>query len=434
MLPGETASGIAAARQAFERRDFERAERLFHAIPEGADKCEALLYQGLSLQQVRRLSEAIVALQSAAACNPASAPQLALAETWIARGDDNRAGAALEAVLKSDPGNVVALRALASLYLRHELNEKAIASLTSLVELTPGEAQAYADLGAAYAGAVRLQEARAQFERALKLNSNHPGALTGLANLLLKGEQPDKALPLLNQAISVNKNAAEPYYLRGLALNSLLRGRDAIEDFNRALQLGGEEPEILYQLSRVYRGLGKEAESQKALARFSEVRAASQSAEESKREAARLLQEAAPVVERGSLAEATILLQKACNLDPANPQLLFRLAGLQYDTKRFAEAKASVGRALELAPSEWVYHYLLGLIEAGLLHPDAAVRSFETAVRLNPAAPDVHDALGGVAMERRNFAEAVRRFEKAVALSADPAYQRNLEAARQALK
>lgn len=424
-------SRIEEARQAFEKRDFEEAVRLFAAVPDGPDRCEALFYEGLSLQRLRRSHESIVALQSAAACSPTAGPQLALAEAWITKGDDNRAAAALEAVLKSEPRNADALRAISSLYLRHELNDKAVAALQTLVALTPEEAQAHADLGAAYAGAVRYEQAQAEFEQALKIMPEHTGALTGLANVLLKTDQAAEALALLDRAKQRDKGAYEVFFLRGMALHKLGRVEEAVTDFHKALSLGGEDPDILYQLSRAYRALGRDAESRKMLARFSAVRAKSQADGEAKRESARLLQEAAPLVEKGMLREAMALLQKACELDRANPSLLFRLAGLQYDLKNYEEARRSAARAIELVPSEWMYHYLLGLIDADTQQLEAARRSLETAAGLDPSRAEVQDTLGRLAMRRGDVAEAVRRFEKAAALNAqEPVYRRNLEAAK----
>jgi cytochrome c-type biogenesis protein CcmH/NrfG len=118
-------------------------------------------------------------------------------------------------------------------------------------------------------------------------------------------------------------------------------------------------------------------------------------------------------------------------LDPINPRLLFRLASLYYDTKHYQTARQYVGAALDLTPSEWLYHYLLGLIEKASDSLEAARESLETAVRLNPSAAEAFNELGDVAMRRQDFASAIRNFENAARLDPrDTAYQLNVQAAR----
>jgi protein O-GlcNAc transferase len=87
-----------------------------------------------------------------------------------------------------------------------------------------------------------------------------------------------------------------------------------------------------------------------------------------------------------------------------------------------------------LAPSEWLYHYLLGLTEERSKHWKEARNSLETALQLKPSAAEVHNALGQVALAEGDATRAVKSFQRAVEL--DPkqqAYRTNLETARHAL-
>src|SRR4051794_6101771 len=192
--PSSAVPSLQQGKEAFARGDYARAAALFESITDGTDACEASYYRGLSLQRLKEFNSAIVALQTSASCSSAAAPHLALAEAWIAKGDDNRAAASLEAALRSEPRNAGALRALSSIYLRHEVNDKAVPILRRLVEVAPKDAEAHADLAAAYAGAVDFANAHSEFEKALSLDPRHAGALTGLANLLLKTEHASEAL------------------------------------------------------------------------------------------------------------------------------------------------------------------------------------------------------------------------------------------------
>jgi len=124
-------------------------------------------------------------------------------------------------------------------------------------------------------------------------------------------------------------------------------------------------------------------------------------------------------------------MEEARELRPSDDRLLFRLASLQYDLKRYDLAQGYAQEAIALAPSEWLYHYLAGLIakEAGKWRQ--ARNSLETAARLNASAAEVQNALGEVAVHEGNFQSAIAAFERAVKLNPDErAYRLNLEAAR----
>jgi tetratricopeptide (TPR) repeat protein len=107
----------------------------------------------------------------------------------------------------------------------------------------------------------------------------------------------------------------------------------------------------------------------------------------------RLVEEAAGLVETGRLQDAATRLEAARELRPADDAILFRLAGLYFDLARDDAARNYAEEAISLAPSQWLYHYLLGLIETRAGKTERARASLETALKLNPAAPEIRKAL-----------------------------------------
>ncbi|MDQ6663186.1 MAG: tetratricopeptide repeat protein [Acidobacteriota bacterium] len=411
---------------------YKDAVRLLEQGPDSSRPCEASFYLGLARYRLKQLDRAIVELQVARHCDPASADILiAMAAVYADKGDDDRAVAAFDSALQLKPNHVEALRAAASLDLRHERNERAIVRLEKLVAIEQEDAQAHADLAAAYAGTGNLSKARGQFQEALKLHPGNASALMGLGNADIKMGQTDEAISLLKKAAKADPLAYAPRFLLASAYNSQSRFAEALAECNEALRLGAVDPEVYYHLARAYRGLGREDDARKALALFSTLRLQSKDAVEAKREAARLIGQAKPLVDEGKLPDAISLLERASGLDPKNPQVAFRLAGLYYDTRQYEAARQFARRAVAIAPAEWLYHYLLGLIENASGRLDPAHDSFETAVRLNPSAADAFNQLGNIAMSRQDFVEAKQNFEKASLLDPrETTYQVNRDAAK----
>jgi Flp pilus assembly protein TadD len=126
-------------------------------------------------------------------------------------------------------------------------------------------------------------------------------------------------------------------------------------------------------------------------------------------------------------------LEQARELWPPDDRILSRLAGLHYDLQRYNLARNYAQEAISLAPSEWLYHYLLGLIEKRSGRWKQARSSLEVALRLNPSAAEAHNALGEVALRENDQKGAIASFRRAAELDPkEPAYRLNLEAASRA--
>ena len=431
ILVGSPPDPLAEGQRAFASGHYAEAVRLLQTAGKQSHQCEISFLLGLARYRLQQIDQSLIDLQSATACAPSN-PVIwtALGEAHAEQGDDNAAILALQEALKLKPDEKDALRDSAALYLKHEMNEQAIDVLQSLVKLEPKNSQARSDLGAAYAGLFKMEEAQSNFQAALRIDPNNPSALVGLGHIELKAEHNEEAIRNLDKAIEVAPQRYEPYYLRGTAYSSAGRYADAIDDFQHTLRLGGKDPEIYYHLSKAYKVVGRGRESEQALAQFSALRQQANDKTESLREAARLTQQAKASVDRGNLPDAIAALEKARKLEGDTPQTLFRLAGLYYDSNQYELALQDVRMAIQLAPSDWSYYYLLGLIEINSSKPKEAQKSLETAVQLNPSAADAFCQLGNLAMQQKDYQQAIQRFQEASRLQPDePLYRANLERA-----
>jgi len=315
--------------------------------------------------------------------------------------------------------------------LRHDMNEPALGTLERLAALSPKDGQAEADLAAAYAAHGELPKAEQAFHKALLLQPENVSAMVGLGNVYFKTERYDEAITILSQASERDGKAYEPLVLRARSYTHRKRYAEALGDLQRAQELGARDPEIEYYRAQAYRARGNEDEARRAMAAFKRARDQSNQSVEREREAGRLAVEGRRKADGGDLPGALALFEQAHTLDENNAAVLFRLAGLYFGTGQPAKAEESITQAVHLAPAEWDYHYLRGLIERAVGDQAAARDSLEAAVRLNPDAAEAHNQLGDLAMSRNDTQTAIREYTTALGLAPGEAtYRTNLEAAK----
>jgi len=422
-------STIEAGKVAFDKGSYREAIDFFERA--GSHDCQIGFYIGLARYRLGESDEAIRRFQSSIECDPGFvAARVAIAEAYAQRGDTARALAAFDAALQIDPKNVDALRAASRIHLDAQSNDKAISLLETLVSIETGDSGARNDLGAAYAATSRFVEAETQFKAVLSVEPSNVSAMTGLANVMLKSGRSEEAMVLLQKAVSSSTPAYEPLFLLGSTYNSSGQAEKAVHVLEKAVKLSPADPEAWYQLASAYGKLGRLQERREALASFKLARERAQQSKSVLRETASAVENAGNLVRQGNLREAARVLEAALEKDSSNSDLLFRTASVYFDLKGYGRARSLVTEAIRIAPSEWQYEYLRGLIEKDDRRFEQARNAFRTALRLNPKAPDVHNQLGDLELRTGNAGAAVKHFKQAAELApGDSSYRLNLEAA-----
>ena len=103
---------------------------------------------------------------------------------------------------------------------------------------------------------------------------------------------------------------------------------------------------------------------------------------------ASLLQEAVALHRQGALAEAEERYAQVLRSDPANADVLYRLAQISCQQGRLAEGVDFACRALAIDPGRAQAYLLLGMALARLDRPEEALASFDRAIALQPEFAD----------------------------------------------
>jgi tetratricopeptide (TPR) repeat protein len=115
--------------------------------------------------------------------------------------------------------------------------EQALANYNRAVELNPDSAEVYNNRGIAHRLMGQSNEALADYDRAIELNPNFAEAFNNRGTAYGALKQFDRAVSDYNHALELNPNFAQAYYNRGIMHDKSGLLKDAISDYDSAIAL-----------------------------------------------------------------------------------------------------------------------------------------------------------------------------------------------------
>lgn len=225
--------------------------------------------------------------------------------------------------------------------------------LAQAVEAFPQDTEARRHYATALWQSGQRGEALAQMAEALKLAPDDPGLLSRAAEMRLAVGEPAAAGDLVDRALDVDPRNPALWRLRG---RLRLQGgalRESLADFQRALSYQADDREALLDVAEIYRRLNQPA---RALASLQCLCDGYPPGEEPP-QVLYLMGLAYGAL--GRTDEAIDSLLAARDRGPSSPDVLFRLAEVQWSAGRLTDAEQNVSRALALSPSHAASRALL---------------------------------------------------------------------------
>lgn len=180
------------------------------------------------------------------------------------------------AMARIDPDSWHVHKVQGQLYAMQNQHAEAIAEFKKALQGTPNNSDLYDELGTEYRKNGDTQPALEAFRHELELSPGNPIAMYNLASLEIERDQAAEGVPLLERVIGNYAGAPSAYYYLGRGEDALDREPEAESALEQALKLHPDvalQTQIQFELSRVYRKLGKTEESKAAIRELTRLKA-----------------------------------------------------------------------------------------------------------------------------------------------------------------
>ncbi len=218
----------------------------------------------------------------------------------------------------------------------------------------------------------------------------------------------DEAIADFSKAIDLDPNNATPYNNRGSAYNNQNKLNEAIADFSKAIELDPKYAMPYHNRGAVY---FKQKKLDQAIADLSKA------IELDPKYAKAYHNRGTTYATQNNLDEAIADFSKAIELDPNNV-MPYNNRGSAYDNQnKLNEAIADFSKAIDLDPKYAKAYHNRGTIYFNQKKLDQAIADFSKAIELDPFLTDAFTGRGLAYLAIKDFGEAIADLSKTIDLN-----------------
>jgi tetratricopeptide (TPR) repeat protein len=251
-----------------------------------------------------------------------------------------------------------------------------ISLLEGLQKRQPLSPELVRELGLAYEGTGRLEEARATLERSIRPENLKAGSLLELARVARKQGDYQGSLGYLAHARDLEPNDAGIHYYFGLVCMDLNLVAEAGNSFEKAVQIEPESPRYNYAMG--------------ATSTF-----------------------------RHDPGEAVPYFEKYLELKPQDPRGKLALGAALYRAKDYDAAVPRLKEAATIPETATTAHYYLGAIALQERRLDEAHNELDLALKSKPDYADALAELGQYYLIQKNYSQAEKQIRRALEIDPD---------------
>jgi Flp pilus assembly protein TadD len=285
--------------------------------------------------------------------------------------------------------------------------QAAIAPLQKFLAEKDDFAYAHFQLGYAYTGLKKSQEARGEYQRALQLDPKMPEAALNLGMLLLN-EEPAAAVAPLQRAVELLPTQSRPRTLLGLAYEKSGDAKNAASAYEGALALDPKDSETSLHLAQLYLRQNRAADAEGKFRAVLSNQPQSQPA----------LVGLAQTLELEKNPEAADAYRNYLKAQPGDRAARERLVHLLIASEKYDDALTEMEKAEQGGSPSVESLKLHADILIAEKNWDAAIAALKQAVALAPNDAQLRGGLGRTYLQQRDFANAEKELKNAIQLDA----------------
>lgn len=338
--------------------------------------------------------------------------QTQVAQTFLEEGDFDHALAELQRAAQDTQAEARAKILTVMAYLRKNDTAAALQTAQALVAEKPADAEMVNLLGGVYLLQKNFKAAREQFQRALALQEKFVPALMNLATLDWREKNPDAARAQFMRVLTI----APSHVLAMLSLAQIEQEEKhaavAVEwlEKARAADPSAIEPRLLLAQHHLRDGALDKAET------FAQEAFALRPSHSG------VLSVLADVqLGRRQYTQAAATLESLLKMQPQDVRSHLRLGLARMALRQSAPARASLRRALALAPDEAAIVAALAGLEVQSADTAAALEVVESYIKKHPAQAEGYALRGDVLMAQRHYEAADQAYGRAEQIQASTA-------------
>jgi len=180
--------------------------------------------------------------------------------------------------LQSNPRDAQAWYYLGRSKYNENRFEEAVSAFEQCLKLEPRNVKAEDNLGLAYAGLGRTDEARAAYQKAIAWQSNNlnknSGPFTNMGSLLLEQNRAEEAVTYLLQAVQIEPGELRVHEELGKTYSRMNKLHEAQGEFEKAVAISPNKAALHFMLGQVYKKLGLSEKATAELERGAALNAA----------------------------------------------------------------------------------------------------------------------------------------------------------------
>jgi tetratricopeptide (TPR) repeat protein len=175
-----------------------------------------------------------------------------------------------------DPNSWHVHKVQGQIYAQDGKHKEAIAEFQEALKQVPNNSDLYEELGSEYRASSQMEQAQQAYTKELELSPNNPIAMYRLAKMDIETNRSTEGLDLLHKVVAVYANAPATYFYLGMGEFDAGHTQEALTALEKAKGMHPEPalaPRIEYELSRVYRKLGRMEDANAAVKEYTRLKA-----------------------------------------------------------------------------------------------------------------------------------------------------------------